>query len=52
MTGCTVFDEKAVKLIDHHLGKETVQNILVFRFSTWFEPVEPGTTFLYVEITR
>jgi len=28
-----VFDEKAVYRIDHYLGKETVQNILVFRFS-------------------
>ena len=28
-----VFDETAVYRIDHYLGKETVQNILVFRFS-------------------
>jgi len=28
-----VFDEKTVYRIDHYLGKETVQNILVFRFS-------------------
>ncbi len=27
-----VFDEKQVFRIDHYLGKETVQNILVFRF--------------------
>ena len=27
-----VFDEKQVYRIDHYLGKETVQNILVFRF--------------------
>jgi glucose-6-phosphate 1-dehydrogenase len=27
-----VFDEKTVYRIDHYLGKETVQNILVFRF--------------------
>ena len=29
----SVFDEKDVYRIDHYLGKETVQNILVFRFS-------------------
>jgi glucose-6-phosphate 1-dehydrogenase len=35
-----VFDEKTVYRIDHYLGKETVQNILVFRFSnSLFEPV-------------
>ena len=35
-----VFDEEAVYRIDHYLGKETVQNILVFRFSnSLFEPV-------------
>ena len=27
-----VFDEKDVYRIDHYLGKETVQNILFFRF--------------------
>jgi len=35
-----VFDERTVYRIDHYLGKETVQNILVFRFSnSLFEPV-------------
>ena len=39
-----VFDEKTVYRIDHYLGKETVQNILVFRFSnSLFEPVRFGT---------
>jgi glucose-6-phosphate 1-dehydrogenase len=34
------FDESQVYRIDHYLGKETVQNILVFRFAnTIFEPV-------------
>jgi glucose-6-phosphate 1-dehydrogenase len=34
------FREKQVYRIDHYLGKETVQNILVFRFAnTLFEPV-------------
>ena len=27
-----VFDEEAVYRIDHYLGKETVQNIILFRF--------------------
>ncbi|MDQ3990760.1 MAG: glucose-6-phosphate dehydrogenase [Actinomycetota bacterium] len=35
-----VFDESQVFRIDHYLGKETVQNIVVFRFAnTLFEPV-------------
>ena len=35
-----VFNEEQVFRIDHYLGKETVQNLLVFRFAnTMFEPV-------------
>jgi glucose-6-phosphate 1-dehydrogenase len=35
-----VFSERQVFRIDHYLGKETVQNILVFRFANGiFEPV-------------
>ena len=35
-----VFDESQVYRIDHYLGKETVQNLLVFRFAnSLFEPV-------------
>lgn len=35
-----VFSEEQVYRIDHYLGKETVQNILVFRFSNGiFEPI-------------
>jgi len=35
-----VFDESQVYRIDHYLGKDTVQNILTFRFAnTIFEPV-------------
>ncbi len=30
------FDEKQVFRIDHYLGKETVQNLLVFRFANMF----------------
>jgi glucose-6-phosphate 1-dehydrogenase len=34
------FDEKQVYRIDHYLGKETVQNLLVFRFAnSLFEPL-------------
>src|ERR1700693_5290986 len=47
-----VFDEKTVYRIDHYLGKETVQNIPVFRFSTsLFEPVWNRNYIDYVEIT-
>ena len=36
----SVFDEDQVYRIDHYLGKETVQNVLVFRFANGiFEPV-------------
>ena len=35
-----VFDESSIYRIDHYLGKETVQNILAFRFSNGiFEPL-------------
>src|SRR5205807_5795042 len=35
-----VLDEKQIYRIDHYLGKETVQNILAFRFANGiFEPV-------------
>src|ERR1700683_5021212 len=47
-----VFDERAIYRIDHYLGKETVQNILVFRFSnSLFEPVWNRNYIDYVEIT-
>src|SRR5438105_5047660 len=47
-----VFDEKTVYRIDHYLGKETVQNILVFRFSnSLFEPVWNRNYIDYIEIT-
>jgi glucose-6-phosphate 1-dehydrogenase len=47
-----VFDETNIYRIDHYLGKETVQNILVFRFSnSIFEPVWNRNYVEYVEIT-
>ncbi|MFN8505727.1 glucose-6-phosphate dehydrogenase [Kouleothrix sp.] len=35
-----IFDERQIYRIDHYLGKETVQNILAFRFANaFFEPL-------------
>lgn len=47
-----VFEEHQVYRIDHYLGKETVQNIMVFRFgNSLFEPVWNRNHIDYVEIT-
>ena len=47
-----VFQEEDVYRIDHYLGKETVQNILVFRFGNLlYEPVWNRNYIDYVEIT-
>ena len=46
------FDESQVFRIDHYLGKETVQNILAFRFgNTLFEPVWNRRYIDHVQIT-
>jgi len=47
-----VFDENQIFRIDHYLGKETVQNILVFRFGNGiFENVWNRNYIDHVEIT-
>jgi glucose-6-phosphate 1-dehydrogenase len=48
----SVFDESDVYRIDHYLGKETVQNILAFRFGNGiFEPVWNRRYINHVQIT-
>ena len=42
-----MFDESAIFRIDHYLGKESVQNLLVFRFANSF--LEPIWNARYVE---
>jgi glucose-6-phosphate 1-dehydrogenase len=47
-----VFDESQIFRIDHYLGKETVQNILVFRFAnSVFEQVWNRNLVDHIEIT-
>ena len=47
-----LLDEHQIYRIDHYLGKETVQNILVFRFGNGiFEPIWNRNYVDYVEIT-
>jgi glucose-6-phosphate 1-dehydrogenase len=48
----SVFEEDQVFRIDHYLGKETVQNLLAFRFANvMFEPVWNRNYIDHVEIT-
>lgn len=47
-----VFEEKAIYRIDHYLGKETVQNLLVLRFANaLFEPIWSRNAIDHVQIT-
>ena len=47
-----VFNEESVYRIDHYLGKETVQNIIMFRFgNSMFEPIWNRNYIDYIEIT-
>jgi glucose-6-phosphate 1-dehydrogenase len=47
-----VFEEEQIFRIDHYLGKETVQNLMAFRFAnTLFEPVWNRNYIDHVEIT-
>jgi glucose-6-phosphate 1-dehydrogenase len=48
----SVFDESQIYRIDHYLGKETVQNILAFRFANvLFEPIWNRRYIDHVQIT-
>jgi glucose-6-phosphate 1-dehydrogenase len=47
-----IFDEKQIFRVDHYLGKETVQNMLAFRFANGiFEPVWSNKFIDHVQIT-
>lgn len=47
-----IFDEKQIFRVDHYLAKETVQNILAFRFAnSMFEPVWKNEFIDSVQIT-
>ncbi len=47
-----IFEEKQIFRVDHYLGKETVQNMLVFRFANGlFEPIWNKDNIDHVQIT-
>lgn len=49
---CAHFDEQQIYRIDHYLGKETVQNLMVLRFANrLMEPVWNRTSIDHVQIT-
>jgi glucose-6-phosphate 1-dehydrogenase len=48
----SIFDEKQIYRIDHYLGKETVQNILAFRFAnSILEPIWSRNFIEHVQIS-
>jgi glucose-6-phosphate 1-dehydrogenase len=48
----SILEEKQIYRIDHYLGKETVQNLLAFRFSNGiFEPIWNSRYIDHVQIT-
>jgi len=48
-----ILSEKQIYRIDHYLGKETVQNVMVFRFAnSIIEPLWNRTYIDHVQITR
>lgn len=48
-----VFDEEQVYRIDHYLGKETVQNLMVFRFANGiFEPIWNRRYVDHIQVTN
>lgn len=47
-----IFDEKQIFRVDHYLGKETVQNMIAFRFANGiFEPVWNNKYIDHVQVT-
>lgn len=49
---CAVFQEDQIYRIDHYLGKETVQNLMVLRFSNaLFEPLWSRNHIDHIQIT-
>lgn len=47
-----VFEEESIYRIDHYLGKETVQNLMVFRFANAiFEPIWNRSYIDHVQVT-
>lgn len=51
-TLATIFEERQIFRVDHYLGKETVQNLLVFRFANGiFDPIWNKEYIDHVQIT-